>query len=229
MAGDDGWFQVARKLQDSDLWLSEPFTRGQAWVDLIGLARFKPGHVRLKGMRIDLQRGQLARSEVSLSERWKRSRGWVRRVLAELETDQRIVQQKTNVTTVTTIINYEAYQSGGTADSTANGTAKRTAGSTADGTQKKNGKNEKNGKKFVAPTIEQLREYCSERKNAVDPERFHDHYTSNGWVVGKSKMKDWQAAVRKWERSDFNTNGSTHGAHVGPGQTFQQNGICNEL
>jgi len=49
-------------------------------------------------------------------------------------------------------------------------------------------------KKFVIPTIKQLEEYCNERKNKVNPEAFIDHYIS----------KDWKAAVRTWERNNFN-------------------------
>lgn len=56
-------------------------------------------------------------------------------------------------------------------------------------------------KRFVIPTVEQIREYCMERGNNVDPQRFVDHYTSNGWMVGKTKMKDWKAAVRTWEQN----------------------------
>lgn len=56
--------------------------------------------------------------------------------------------------------------------------------------------------RFQPPTVEEVRVYCAERKNSVDPERFVDFYESKGWVVGKSKMKDWRAAVRSWERSD---------------------------
>lgn len=55
---------------------------------------------------------------------------------------------------------------------------------------------------FHAPTIEQVREYCVQRHNTVDAERFVDYYQSNGWKVGKNPMKDWQAAVRTWERGD---------------------------
>ena len=55
---------------------------------------------------------------------------------------------------------------------------------------------------FHAPTVEEVRAYCAERHNAVDPERFVDYYESNGWHVGKNPMKDWQAAVRTWERGD---------------------------
>jgi len=57
---------------------------------------------------------------------------------------------------------------------------------------------------FIPPTIDQVKEYCLERNNNVDPERFIDHYSSNGWMVGKNKMKDWKAAIRTWEKSDLN-------------------------
>ena len=59
-----------------------------------------------------------------------------------------------------------------------------------------------NRKRFTAPTIEDVKAYCKERGNRVDPERFIDYYTSNGWKVGKNPMKDWKAAVRTWERSE---------------------------
>lgn len=62
-----------------------------------------------------------------------------------------------------------------------------------------------NNKRFVPPTVEDVRVYCQERKNKVDPERFVDYYTANGWQVGKNKMKDWKAAVRTWERNGFST------------------------
>ena len=53
--------------------------------------------------------------------------------------------------------------------------------------------------RFSPPTLEDVAAYCRERGNAVDPQRFIDYYTANGWVVGKNRMKDWRAAVRTWE------------------------------
>lgn len=58
--------------------------------------------------------------------------------------------------------------------------------------------------RFVKPTVFEVSSYCSERKNGVDPQRFIDHYESNGWMVGKTKMKDWKAAVRNWEKNSYN-------------------------
>lgn len=57
-------------------------------------------------------------------------------------------------------------------------------------------------KKFVKPTVEEVREYCLERKNNVNPEKFVDFYESKDWYIGKNKMKDWKAAVRTWERGN---------------------------
>ena len=54
---------------------------------------------------------------------------------------------------------------------------------------------------FTPPTVEEVRAYCEERHNNIDPEAFIDHYQANGWLVGKAKMKDWKAAVRNWERN----------------------------
>jgi len=56
---------------------------------------------------------------------------------------------------------------------------------------------------FVPPTLEEVREYCKFRRNAVNPEQFMARYESNGWMVGRNKMKDWKAAVRYWEQKMY--------------------------
>lgn len=55
-------------------------------------------------------------------------------------------------------------------------------------------------KSFVKPDVEEVRTYCLERKNGVDPQRFYDFYEARGWMAGKVRMKDWKAAVRTWEK-----------------------------
>ena len=62
-----------------------------------------------------------------------------------------------------------------------------------------------NHKIFKPPTVEDIRAYCTERGNRVDPQSFVDFYESKGWMIGKNKMKDWKAAVRTWERSETKT------------------------
>ena len=48
--------------------------------------------------------------------------------------------------------------------------------------------------------MDEVRDYCKERNNGIDPQAWMDFYSSKGWMIGKNKMKDWKAAVRTWER-----------------------------
>lgn len=72
----------------------------------------------------------------------------------------------------------------------------------------------KKAKRFTPPTLEEVTAYCIERNNNVDAQHFIDYYTSNGWQVGKNKMKDWKAAIRTWERNGYSnkTNNTNKGA-----------------
>lgn len=67
-----------------------------------------------------------------------------------------------------------------------------------------------NKKRFIEPTVDQVREYCTRNNHNIDPEAFVDYYTANGWKVGKNKMKDWKAAVRTWARNDNNNNNNNN-------------------
>ena len=148
MAKRGGYIKLFRALAASEMWTKEPFTRGQAWVDLLLLANFAPGHIRVRGNRVDIGRGQVGWSVERLAERWMWSKGKLLRFLKELETDQQIERQKSFVSSVLTITNYEKYQkmvrqterkTDGKETSRQNGkrTADRTADDTADGTLKK--------------------------------------------------------------------------------------------
>ena len=59
----------------------------------------------------------------------------------------------------------------------------------------------KGGSRFQKPTLAEVSAYCRERMNSIDPEEFFAFYESKGWMVGKSPMKDWKAAVITWEKS----------------------------
>jgi hypothetical protein len=56
---------------------------------------------------------------------------------------------------------------------------------------------------FTPPQIEDVKKYCEERNNDVDAEKWFNFYTAKGWLIGKNKMKDWQAAVRTWEKKEY--------------------------
>lgn len=57
-------------------------------------------------------------------------------------------------------------------------------------------------KRFSAPSVDEVRDYCRERGNSIDAETFVDFYASKGWKVGSSPMKDWQSAIRTWEKRE---------------------------
>lgn len=65
------------------------------------------------------------------------------------------------------------------------------------------------------PTVEEVAAYCLERGNHVDAEKFVAHYESNGWRVGPNPMKNWQAAVRTWEKNDGRGSGFAAGGRTG--------------
>ena len=72
--------------------------------------------------------------------------------------------------------------------------------------------------KFIPPTVDEVRAYCNERNNGIDPEEFVSFYESKGWMIGKNKMKDWKAAIRTWEKNHkqngVNSNAAVEGNHA---------------
>jgi hypothetical protein len=75
---------------------------------------------------------------------------------------------------------------------------------------------------FVKPTIEQVREYCAERKNQVDPEAWLAYYEANGWRVGRNPMKDWRAAVVTWEKNGYSNGKQKPKVTIIPNETDEQ-------
>lgn len=133
-----GWVKLYRQLLDSDLWLSEKFTRGQAWVDLFGLANHEDSFFYLRDHKINIKRGQVGWSQLRLSKRWRWSRSKVRKFLNDLEKEQQIEQQQSHSTSIITILNYEKYQEKGQQ-------SEQQKDNRAD-----TNKNEKNEKKYIS-------------------------------------------------------------------------------
>jgi len=143
---EPNYFYVNRALLSSDRWLSESFTRGQAWVDLFGLAQHTKGFFRVRGIKVEVDRGQLGYSQVTLAKRWKWSRNKVRRYLKELELSGDISlktkHQNCDITTIITLLKYDKWQGDETPNGTPEGHQKDTKRNTY-----KNDNNDKNEKK----------------------------------------------------------------------------------
>jgi DNA-binding Lrp family transcriptional regulator len=148
----NGYIKLYRKMVENPMWLSEPFDRPRAWIDLLMLTNHRPGYIRVRGIRVPVERGQCGWSQTKLAERWQWSRGKVRRFIDELVKDgmieQQTVQQNKRLIILNNIINYEHYQGNGTTNDTTNGHQ-------TDIKQYSN-KNEKNEKNNIIPPEEPL-------------------------------------------------------------------------
>ncbi|CAD8327872.1 phage protein [uncultured phage] len=118
-----GWIKIYRKIMENPLYFSEPFNRSLAWIDMLLLANHADSFFFKRGVKVEVKRGQIGYDLDSLAKRWKWSRGKVERFVKFLENDNQIVRQKTNVTTLISIVNYKEYQKDDKADSKTNSKA----------------------------------------------------------------------------------------------------------
>lgn len=221
---DEGWIKIHRKVLSHPMYYAEPFTRMQAWFDLLLLASRLPNVLYIRGNRVEIKPGTVAKSKEYLCGRWRWSRGKVNRYLDMLENEGMIVQQKSRVITCISIPKFEYYQLDGTTESTtgsttnkttsrkSNGTTGRTPDSITDGELYKNIIENNNNSarartregvvEFVPPSVEEVEAYSVAHGCPLDAARFVDYYGAKGWMAGKSPMKDWRAAVRMWSRRD---------------------------
>lgn len=205
-----GWFSIRRSLLSSPLWLSERFTRAQAWIDLIGLANHSEGFIRVRESRVPILRGQLGWSQVTLASRWDWSRNRVRSFLNELEEEGKIEQQNNSLTTIISIVNYDHYQKIEQREDNEITTERQRSDTNNNKNKENNLKNEK--EKFIPPSPNDVFDFFLEiGSDREEAHKFIDHYTSNGWKVGLNKMQDWEATARNWlARADlFNPKQAT--------------------
>lgn len=129
---ENSWIRLHRKLMDDPLYFAEPFTKMQAWIDLLLLANFADRVTFIRGNRVTIKRGQVAYSREWFSGRWRWSRGKIDRFLDMLERENMIGRQKSAVITCISILNYDAYQDNGSTDRSVNRSADRSANRSAD-------------------------------------------------------------------------------------------------
>lgn len=139
-----------------------------------------------------IKKGSFVTSLENLSSETGLSVQNIRTSLKKLTSE--ITIKTTNRNTIISIKNYENYQ-GLTSNLTNN---QQTTNKLL--TTTKEYKNEKNEKKFIIPTVQQVEEYCKERNNNIDAEYFINYYDAKGWMIGKNKVKDWKACIRTWEQ-----------------------------
>ena len=201
-----GWISVHRQLQDHWLWEDKPFSKGQAWIDILMLANHADNKFLLGNELVEVKAGSFITSELKLMERWGWSKTKVRAFLKLLQNDSMIVKKSDRKKTTIIVENYRVFQDIETTDRPQADYEQTTDRPQADTNNNDNNDNNENNdnknraKRFTPPSLDEVKAYCLARNNTVDPEAFIDFYESKGWMVGKNKMKDWKAAVRTWEK-----------------------------
>lgn len=195
-----GWIKLHRQIQDSWVWEEKPFSRGQAWVDLLLMANHKEQKVLIGNELVVLQPGTIITSERKLMERWGWSKTKVRAFIGILEQDKMVRKRTKHKQTALIVEKYTIYQENETSQKPLEDQSK-----TSQKPHNKNVKNDNNNNIYISfkpPTVGEVQAYCTERNNGVNAETFVNFYESKGWMVGKNRMKDWKAAVRTWEKNN---------------------------
>lgn len=115
-----GYIKLYRKFHEDNAYWKENrvFSKAEAWIDILFLARFADAKLIVDGKIIHVLRGEYVTSELKLSSRWNWSRGKVRRYLNELEMEQMITRKRSSNSTIITVVNYDFYQGDDTTDDT---------------------------------------------------------------------------------------------------------------
>ena len=153
---------------------------------------------------VELNPGEFIFGRKSAAKAVRQPEGSIRHRMKKLELLGNITVKVTTHYSIVSIVNWHTYQSSedGVDHPTVQPTANQrpTNGHEEEGKEVKALKKKSNGH-FVPPTIDQVRERIAERRISVDPERFVAHYQSNGWMVGKNKMKCWDSALTTWSKN----------------------------
>lgn len=188
---NEGWIKLYRKFDEWEWFnISEMV---HLFIYLLLNANHEDGEWR----GVSIKRGQILTGLHKLNERTKISIQTIRTCLERLKRTGEINIQTTNQYSIITILNYESYQ--GVQQTTNKQPNKRLTNDQQTGNNKQEGKEGKELKKFMPPTIDEIKLRMVERGlTSFTAEAFHAHYSANGWMVGKNKMKDWNAALTTW-------------------------------
>lgn len=184
-----GWIKIHRKITEWE-WYDDANTF-RLFMHLI----LKANHKNKKYRGQLVKTGSLLTGRELLSQETGLSIQQIRTCLNRLKSTNQITIDSTRQGTIIQVINYDKYQVSTNESTNDQPTINQQV------TTNKNDKKERSV--FIPPTADQVKEYCLDRGNNVDPNRFVDFYTAKGWIVGKSKMKDWKAAVRTWEKDSI--------------------------
>lgn len=195
------YIKLSRKILEWEWW--DDINTCRLFIYCLLKANWKDG--RFKGMVIP--KGSFVSSIPKMSDETSLTIREIRTAISHLKSTGEVTCKSYAKYTVFTVKNYCEYQQSDLQNDR-KATGKRHSNDMLTTTieEYKEGNNKKeepkgSKKKFIPPTVDDVRAYCQERNNKVDPQKFVDFYSCKGWMVGKNHMKDWKAAVRTWEKS----------------------------
>lgn len=209
----NGFILLHRKIVEWE-WYQNPNTF-RVFLHCLLMANFTDG--RFEGN--DIKRGQFVTSLPSLSKQTSLSIQQVRTALDHLKSTGEITDTSTSKYRVITVVKYDQYQIDNRQNNSQSTGEQQASNSQSTGEQQQYKKNNKERrekgnnniisltrdvKRFTPPTAEEIVDYCENTLCYIgfDAQHFIDYYESNGWMIGKHKMKDWRATVRNWIRRD---------------------------
>jgi hypothetical protein len=201
-----GWIKLHRSIKDHWLYTEDRvFSKFEAWNDILLSVNFSDAKQVIKGKIYNIKRGESTMSLETWAKRWNWDKSKVRRFLTLLQSDGMIVLVSDNITTHLTVCNYASYQDERNASETPMKRKRNTNEIQTTPIKEEQEQQEQKEGKFIKPTIEDVKTYMKELGMNDISERWMSHYESNGWLVGKNKMKDWKASVRTWKLNNLQT------------------------
>ncbi len=206
-----GWVKVHRKLSEKVFYRKDS-EKVHLWIHLLICANRDEREELLGGKPIKCNPGQFTTGRKQLSEATGINESKIERILTYFEKiEQQIEQQKTSTNRLISILNWSEYQQTEQQSEQQVNNERTTSEQRANTLKevkevKKLNNIVEKSTRFIPPHIEEVKNYCIERKNDVDPQKWFDFYTAKNWMIGKTKMKDWKAAVRTWENNNKNAH-----------------------
>jgi hypothetical protein len=217
-----GFVVIWRKIQNTSFYRDS--VAFHLAIHLVLKANHEAKTIVFNGQLLHIERGQCICGRDVLAYEIGANSSLITRKLKILQNLGFINVNSNNRYSVITILNYDTYQDIKTKEEQPIGqpieqqtNSKRTADRTQTTIQplittKNNVFKESDGNgHFKPPTVEEIRAHCATRDNSVDADKFHAFYESKGWMIGKNKMKNWQAAVRTWEQNQPQDTGKDNG------------------
>ena len=212
MESDKGYIKLYRKVMCNPVIMKDS-DHLAVWVYLLLKAEWKEREILFRGERITLKPGQGVFRYKEIAEELGINISKVRRITELFKCEQKMNIETSNQKSVFSILRWGDYQANEQRMNNERTTNEQRMNNLPIYIRNEEGEEYKNTtraraceseavplRSIIPPTLDMVRGYCQSRGNTIDPEEFLDWYEARDWMTGKTRMKDWQATIRGWER-----------------------------